>query len=80
MSGRDEYTIPADELRPKTSQDSEPEVHTVQIPMCDLCLDGAGGECHTPGCIFWINRAPDLPIRSDPRLLFVRPFQQDADK
>lgn len=24
MSGRDEYTIPADELRPKTSQDSSP--------------------------------------------------------
>jgi hypothetical protein len=30
--------------------------------MCDLCLAGAGGECHVPGCAFWLNRAPDLPI------------------
>ncbi|KKL85207.1 hypothetical protein LCGC14_1957030 [marine sediment metagenome] len=31
--------------------------------MCEACLDGIGGECHTPGCILWINRAPDLAIR-----------------
>ena len=33
------------------------------VQICDACLDGAGGECHTPGCILWINRAPDIPIR-----------------
>lgn len=32
--------------------------------ICELCMKGAGGECHTPGCLFWINRAPDLPLRS----------------
>ena len=47
---------------------SEPEtpVRLVQIWLCDLCLNGAGGECHTPGCALWINRAPDLPLRNSP--------------
>ncbi len=33
------------------------------VLICDACLDGHGGECHTPGCIFWIVSAPDIPIR-----------------
>jgi hypothetical protein len=33
------------------------------VSLCDDCLNGAGGECHTPGCGLWMNRAPDLPIR-----------------
>lgn len=37
---------------------------TGTVPICSACLDGEGGECHTPGCILWINRAPDLAIRS----------------
>lgn len=44
----------------------EPEVapvRTVQIRLCDHCLDGAGGECHTPGCALWMNRAPDVSLR-----------------
>lgn len=36
---------------------------TGTFTICSACLDGEGGECHTPGCILWINRAPDLPIR-----------------
>lgn len=33
------------------------------VAICTPCLDGAGGECHTPGCLFWICAAPDIPIR-----------------
>lgn len=33
------------------------------IRLCSPCIDGAGGECHTPGCLLWICRAPDLPLR-----------------
>ena len=46
----------------------EPEipVRLVQLWLCDLCLDGEGGQCHTPGCALWINRAPDLPLRDGP--------------
>ena len=36
----------------------------VVVTLCDRCLDGEGGECHTPGCALWMNRAPDVPIRS----------------
>lgn len=45
----------------------EPEipVHLVQMHLCDLCLNGEGGQCHTPGCALWINRAPDLSLRDN---------------
>jgi hypothetical protein len=33
------------------------------IYICDLCLDGKGGICWSPGCIFWAKTAPDVPIR-----------------
>ncbi len=33
------------------------------VILCNLCLDGAGGECHTPGCVMWLSSAPDLPLR-----------------
>jgi hypothetical protein len=26
--------------------------------VCDLCLAGEGGECHAPGCAFWLRDAP----------------------
>jgi hypothetical protein len=42
---------------------NEPKLHRVVLTLCALCLDGEGGECHTPGCAMWLNRAPDLPIR-----------------
>lgn len=40
-------------------------VQTVQIRLCDDCLSGIGGECHTPGCALWLNRAPDLRIHPE---------------
>ena len=42
------------------------KLNTVVLTLCDACLDGAGGECHEPGCSMWINRAPDLPLRGSP--------------
>lgn len=39
------------------------EVVTGEFTVCSACLDGEGGQCHTPGCLFWLNRAPDLAIR-----------------
>ncbi len=41
---------------------TEPKLHKVTLWLCDLCLSGAGGEGHAPGCAFWLNRAPDLPL------------------
>ena len=45
---------------------TEPALHRVTMMLCSLCLDGTGGECHTPGCSLWINRAPDLSLRNCP--------------
>ena len=41
----------------------DPGLNRVTLILCDLCLNGAGGECHVPGCAFWLNRAPDLSLR-----------------
>lgn len=35
---------------------------TVTLQVCQLCLLGQGGECHTPGCAFWMSAAPDVPL------------------
>lgn len=41
---------------------SEPKVHMVQIRLCELCLNGEGRECHTPGCALWLHDSPGFPI------------------
>lgn len=34
---------------------SDPKLNTVDgVSLCDLCLDGKGGECHTPGCLLYL--------------------------
>lgn len=43
---------------------AEPELRRISLWLCDLCLDGEGGECHVPGCSLYLNRAPDLNIRA----------------
>ncbi len=35
---------------------------TVTLQVCQVCLLGQGGECHTPGCTFWMCAAPDVPL------------------
>jgi hypothetical protein len=47
----------------EVTQDPEIPVRLVQLHLCDLCLDGAGGQCHVPGCALWIKSAPDISIR-----------------
>ena len=50
------------------ARQDEPSVRQVTLMLCELCLEGAGGECHTPGCSLWMTRAPDIPIALDPPL------------
>ena len=38
------------------------------IYLCDACLDGLGGECHTAGCALWMSTAPDVPIRDSVKI------------
>lgn len=42
------------------------EVRRVAVELCELCLSGTGGECHTPGCALWFSRAPDVPVTHEP--------------
>lgn len=39
----------------------------INVPVCRRCLDGEGGECHMPGCSFWMHLAPpEGGIYADP--------------
>lgn len=49
----------------KYSSTEEPKLRRIVVVICDLCLSGAGGECHVPGCILWLNRAPDMPLHPE---------------
>lgn len=40
-------------------------LHRVTLTLCSLCLSGAGGECHTPGCDLWMHAAPDTRVYVD---------------
>ena len=37
-------------------------LHRVTLTLCSLCLNGEGGQCHTPGCALWLKAAPDGPL------------------
>jgi hypothetical protein len=39
-----------------------PDLLNVRLTLCRACLEGKGGECHSPGCALWMNSAPDIPV------------------
>ena len=39
------------------------KLEQVACNICNFCLDGVGGECHTPGCLFWMQDAPQISLR-----------------
>ena len=51
----------------------------VTLTLCHLCESGRGGECHTPGCALWMNRAPDVPLELDPVEGATHPVQRDIE-
>lgn len=53
-------------------------LNLVCLTLCDACLDGIGGECHTPGCALWINTAPDVSIRERALLETAWVHKQDT--
>lgn len=40
-------------------------INLVEINICEKCLSGQGGICHTLGCALSHNKAPDTKIRED---------------
>jgi hypothetical protein len=62
----DSYKGPGNDtpLVPTWMQDKgEPMVKMYSIWLCDMCVSGEGGECHSPGCALFLNRAPDIPLQ-----------------
>jgi hypothetical protein len=46
----------------ETTETEEIRLRRVTVHLCEPCLNGEGGECHTPGCALWMNRAPDVGV------------------
>lgn len=61
---------------PGQADGPEIPVHLVRLWLCELCLDGKGGECHSPGCALFLNRAPDVGIRNSPMVTFLDAAQE----
>jgi hypothetical protein len=38
------------------------KLRRVTLDICEPCMEGAGGWCYTPGCAFWMHRAPETPF------------------
>lgn len=49
----------------------EPTVSRYEIYLCELCIKGVGGECHTPGCALFLSRAPDLRLDDNPMVMLI---------
>jgi hypothetical protein len=32
------------------------KLKTIEITICEACLEGKGQECHTAGCAMWMHR------------------------
>ncbi len=47
---------------PQDHPDTEIVLTKVTLTLCSLCLNGAGGQCHVPGCALWFKAAPDVPL------------------
>lgn len=54
-----------------TAAEKTEAVSLVQLPMCGPCLNGAGGECHTPGCAMWMMPAPSSPVLGRPLVVVL---------
>lgn len=39
-------------------EDALADLTRIELQVCSQCLAGAGGECHSPGCSFWIWPGP----------------------
>jgi hypothetical protein len=46
----------------ETNETGEIQLRRVTLNLCEPCINGEGGECHTPGCALWMHSAPDIPI------------------
>lgn len=55
---------------------TEPRLIAIGFNVCEPCLTGAGGECHVPGCTFWMH---DAPIGSDIAWLRERRVLESPD-
>lgn len=49
------------------------------VPICDGCMNGVGEECHSPGCMLWLRRCPDIEIRTALKMLGAKRVRYDAN-
>lgn len=47
--------------KPQPDPSRNDELFTVQMQVCRGCVSGTPGECHVPGCFYWLHSIEDVP-------------------
>lgn len=47
--------------KPARDDTRNDELFTVQVQVCRGCLSGTPGECHVPGCFYWLSHSDEVP-------------------
>lgn len=45
-----------------TDEDTCPDLVTLHIQVCVNCMNRTPGECHAPGCFYWMHRIEEVPM------------------
>lgn len=45
--------------------DPDPKLLNLHIQVCVNCVARRPGECHVPGCFYWMHGAEDVPMFLD---------------
>ena len=48
--------------------------------ICDDCVEGKGGECHTPGCLFFLMDAPTVSVKEIIEEQDIRYIKEQEEK
>jgi hypothetical protein len=70
---------PPDSAADSAAEERDASLISIRITLCTLCLNGAGGECHVPGCALWGNRAPDIPVTQWERVELVAEYDDPEE-
>lgn len=60
--------------------ETDVKMFKVELALCGLCMNGDGGECHSPGCALWINRGPDVPLHGNPLVKIIDCYEVETPK
>jgi hypothetical protein len=47
--------------KPERDEARNDQLYRVEVAVCHGCLSGTPGECHSPGCFYWLHSIEEVP-------------------